>query len=312
MKKPLNKVALSIQRNRFNKITGFLLLSSAAMLLCVMVAMFIEIGCALIGSPMPLEQALNQALYELNGGWGYLPYCVLILLAIRLWMGHGFFKTAVRSSHSMTFSEFLQILCVFLFAQVLTSFFSQYIEQILNYWGLSSYLALEAASGQNSPMSVIIYASIGAPIVEELLFRGAILQRMLPCGKRFAIVFSSLLFGLFHGNIIQIPFAFLVGLILAYVAVEYSLWWSILLHFINNCIISQVLSHVPVVQSLIIGACAISALVILTTRASEIRSYHRKLSPMSREAVQGFWTAPLTIVFVILMLLNTAASIMPV
>ncbi len=312
MKKPLNKIALSIQRKRFNKISGFLLLASLLMLFCVMVSILLEIGISLLYSGLPLEQALYRALYRLNGGWGYLPYCVLVLIALRIWMGRGFFQTALRSSRTMTVSAFFQILSVFLFVQVFTSLFSQYIEQILNYWGLSSYLALEAASGQNNPFSVILYASIGAPIVEEFLFRGAILQRMIPCGKRFAMVFSSLLFGLFHGNIIQIPFAFLVGLILSYVAVEYSLLWSILLHFINNCILSQVLSFFPMAQSTVILLCSIAALVILTVKANQIRAYHRSLQPMSREAVLGFWTAPLTIVFLIVVLFNTASSIMPI
>lgn len=311
MKKPLNKIAVSIQRQRFNEICGFLLLCFFLMSLCVIVSIYLELGFSLIHSGLPLNDALLEALFTLNGGFGYMPYCLLALLAIWIWKGKKFFRTATWASRSMNVSTFIQILCVFLSVQFLTSYFSMYLERILNYWGLSAYMAMETASSENSPLSVIIYASIGAPIVEEFLFRGAILQSMNPCGKRFAIVFSSLLFGLFHGNIIQIPFAFLVGLILAYVAMEYSIWWSILLHFINNCVLSYFLSFFPVVQNVVIGVALIAALIILSIRANQIRDYHRSLQPMSREAVRGFWTAPLTIVFLVLMMLNAASTILP-
>jgi uncharacterized protein len=56
----------------------------------------------------------------------------------------------------------------------------------------------------------IISVVIMAPIVEELLFRGAIQGHLLrkwkhPAG---AIVLSSLIFGVVHGNWVQAPFAF--------------------------------------------------------------------------------------------------------
>jgi membrane protease YdiL (CAAX protease family) len=57
--------------------------------------------------------------------------------------------------------------------------------------------------------------AIMAPIVEELLFRGAIQGHMLRLGysPRLAIVLSALLFGIMHFNPAQSFFAFLVGLI---------------------------------------------------------------------------------------------------
>ena len=60
----------------------------------------------------------------------------------------------------------------------------------------------------------IIAVVIMAPIVEELLFRGAIQGHLLrkwkhPAG---AIVLSSLIFGVVHGNWVQAPFAFGTGM----------------------------------------------------------------------------------------------------
>lgn len=83
----------------------------------------------------------------------------------------------------------------------------------------------------------IIAVVIMAPIVEELLFRGAIEGHLLrkwkhPAG---AIVFSSLVFGVVHGNWVQAPFAFVIGLALGWMYYRTgSLLPGILMHFVNN------------------------------------------------------------------------------
>ena len=56
-------------------------------------------------------------------------------------------------------------------------------------------------------------------------------------GDGLAVLLSSLLFGLMHGNVAQIPFAFLVGIALGwlYVATD-RIWLSIVVHFANNAL----------------------------------------------------------------------------
>jgi len=70
---------------------------------------------------------------------------------------------------------------------------------------------------------------------EELLFRGVVLSNLLPYGKASAIVISSVLFGLMHGNAYQFVYATVAGLIMGsvYVLTD-SIWCSILMHMINN------------------------------------------------------------------------------
>ena len=51
----------------------------------------------------------------------------------------------------------------------------------------------------------------------------------------FAVMVSSILFGVIHGNFQQMPFAFLVGLIMGFVTVKCeSIWPAMLIHFYNN------------------------------------------------------------------------------
>lgn len=72
-------------------------------------------------------------------------------------------------------------------------------------------------------------------ISEEILFRGAILSALRKHSDGFAILISSLIFGLFHGNFVQFPFAFIVGLVLSWLVVyTNSMLPAIAVHFANN------------------------------------------------------------------------------
>lgn len=76
-----------------------------------------------------------------------------------------------------------------------------------------------------------------APVVEEVVFRGAIEGHLLRIWKnpRYAIIVSALIFGVIHGNPAQIPFAFLIGLLLGWLYYRTgSLLPGIFIHFLNN------------------------------------------------------------------------------
>ncbi len=88
----------------------------------------------------------------------------------------------------------------------------------------------------NNPLGVISIV-VMAPLVEELLFRGAIQGHLMRKWKMpyLGIVVSSLIFGVVHGNPAQIPFAFVVGMALGWMYyLTGSLVPGMLMHFINN------------------------------------------------------------------------------
>ena len=81
----------------------------------------------------------------------------------------------------------------------------------------------------------ILYVAVLGPITEEILCRGAILNLSSVVSRRFGIVASAVLFGLMHGNFIQIINATIMGLFLGYVAVKTrSLVAPTILHIFNN------------------------------------------------------------------------------
>jgi membrane protease YdiL (CAAX protease family) len=94
---------------------------------------------------------------------------------------------------------------------------------------------LELPTGGLGFLISVIAVAIAPAMIEEFLFRAVIMGSLLKFGKGFAIFTSAFLFGLVHGNLIQIPFAFLVGLVIGAVVVETnSIWTGVIVHFINN------------------------------------------------------------------------------
>ena len=74
-------------------------------------------------------------------------------------------------------------------------------------------------------------------LLEELIYRGYILRTLRPYGNWFAVIVSATLFSLMHGNLRQIPFAFIIGLVLGllYVVTD-NIWIPVAVHFTNNAI----------------------------------------------------------------------------
>lgn len=137
--------------------------------------------------------------------------------------------------------SFLLLTCIFMGAQLIYSLFGNLLEFSLRALGYTAMEQLTVASAQSATVSMFLYTAIFAPLGEELIYRGFLLRRFQKYGNVFAIFFSALLFGVMHGNLFQIPFAFLTGLVLGYTAVEFSLVWSILLHIINNFLFGEAL-----------------------------------------------------------------------
>ncbi len=81
----------------------------------------------------------------------------------------------------------------------------------------------------------ILSTAVFPALAEEMVFRAYVQGALRSCGTTASVVLSALLFSLFHGNILQVPFAFLMGLILGWLfASTGSILPSVLLHFGNN------------------------------------------------------------------------------
>lgn len=83
-------------------------------------------------------------------------------------------------------------------------------------------------------MEIIGLAVIPA-LCEEFAMRCCSLQVLRNYGTGFAVFAVSVVFGLLHGNVIQFIFAFVIGLVMAYVTVQTeSIVPAIFIHMCNN------------------------------------------------------------------------------
>lgn len=115
-----------------------------------------------------------------------------------------------------------------------------------------------------SVMSTIL-TLVGAPIVEEICFRGITMKWAKEFSSKFWAVnlFQALLFGIAHLNIVQGIYAFVLGLILGYVANKYkSLWASIAGHlafnFAGTYLVSWLLGDIETINAKYIIAFVLS------------------------------------------------------
>ncbi len=90
---------------------------------------------------------------------------------------------------------------------------------------------------QLSPLTSFFLVVILAPVVEEYFFRKFIIDKVHMHGKLPAIFISGMMFGLFHMNANQFFYAFFLGIILAYVYVNYGdIKSCVLLHMLVNSV----------------------------------------------------------------------------
>ena len=81
----------------------------------------------------------------------------------------------------------------------------------------------------------LVFYVLLAPIVEELVFRKLFCDRLLPLGEGYAILLSSVIFGLVHGNFYQFFYAFFVGLVFSTIYVKTGrIRYTVIYHMIVN------------------------------------------------------------------------------
>ena len=102
-----------------------------------------------------------------------------------------------------------------------------------------AYTDSAAASFLNQPLPLLILSNVVlGPAAEELIFRGLTFRRMdFRIGMKFALIVSSLLFGIYHANMLQLIYAFITGIICALCYKKCnSLYVSIIIHMAVNAL----------------------------------------------------------------------------
>lgn len=86
-----------------------------------------------------------------------------------------------------------------------------------------------------NPLTAFFVMVLLAPALEELIFRKLLVDRTIRYGEGTAIFLSGLMFGLFHGNLNQFVYTFLIGAFWAFIYVKTGrLRYTIYLHMALN------------------------------------------------------------------------------
>lgn len=245
-----------------------------------------------------------------SNAWGYIAATVLMIVLLDAWKGSAYWKQEVLAKEN-TMKPFVlfSVLCFCMGAQMVNTFWITLLEMLLMPFGKSVMPILESVSGDSSSFSMFLYSAIFASIGEEILFRGYVLRCLRPYGKRFAILGSAVLFGLFHGNLLQTPYALVMGLVLGYVTAEYSIRWAVVLHMFNNLVLAEFLTRLTANWSemaygtlnlILFGGSLLISLGILASKRQQIRAYCQS-EWMDRRCIRCFFTSPGILIFTILM-----------
>lgn len=183
---------------------------------------------------------------------------------------------------------------------------------------------------QQYPTIICVIAVAFIPcIVEEIIFRGVLYRAYKQCGIGIAVVFTALLFGLFHMNLNQMSYAVVMGIVLVTLnEVTGSMLGSMLMHFLINA--TSILSasayykqygniqaqsekqsgDVVVLQQLIIlSIVSLFIMAFLLWAMAKLQKRKVKQLQFINEKNEKIFSVPLLVVFIICIVILTMSQL---
>ena len=131
---------------------------------------------------------------------------------------------------------YLLIIPFGVFNMIWANMFVSILQMFMPQFMIDSYSDTATAIYGSSTLLQFGAAGIFGPIVEELIFRGLIYKRTRDFSNiKVAAILSAVLFGIFHQNWVQAPYAIIIGLVAVFVYEKYkSIIAPILFHMSAN------------------------------------------------------------------------------
>lgn len=177
----------------------------------------------------------DYAIYTIEGIAGI----VLCLVWFHIYKKYGYQEVPISKGKPedwalASFAALAMLGVSVLYFMVVTRIHTPYVEKSLN-----EYNEMMEVTTKRSALGLflsVFSSSVLIPILEEMVFRGIVFQGMLRVGEPIsAILVSALCFGVMHGQVIQIGYAFLCGIFLAVVYyVSKNLVMTIFTHMLFN------------------------------------------------------------------------------
>ena len=231
--------------------------------------------------------------------------------------------TELVAFNKTSFTKVITLVMLGMGVCALSNFASSSITSVIEqFFGISSDSSADSyGTGLQSFLLMLLCVGILPAILEEFALRGVVMGLLRKkFGDGAAIVISALLFGLLHGNLQQIPFAFGVGLILGYATIySGSLIPAMIIHAMNNSIsvvltfatasvspmTSQVIMLLYYAVSLLVGLCGF--IMLVKTDKTALRLSKERTEDTKRNT-KWFFGSAWMIIFIILCAVLVLAS----
>ncbi|MBR3696890.1 MAG: ABC transporter permease [Clostridia bacterium] len=218
--------------------------------------------------------------------------------------------------------SYLKLFYVSIFLIGLLQFVLLLIQNVIGVENKVSELVLNINGLDNPLICLLLFIEVAIipAIFEELFFRKCLIDLSIGFGEKFAVIFSSIIFGVSHFNLIQGVFAFLMGLILGTLYIKTkSMKYNSLLHFLNNGVatIAEILLFNSLVPLTIVFEISILIILVLsgmffikelikTIRSKrKIKWLNGKLIPNNFKYILTDYTVIISVVLVVLMFITT-------
>ena len=184
----------------------------------------------------------------------YSLYFTILMLSMYLismpLMGFLISRTQPKSTlpkHKMTVGQWLIAFLICYGAVYVGNFIGNLLTQMIAILtGHAVTNVLGAVLTNLNPFAAFFITVICAPIAEDLLFRKLLIESTIRYGDGISVLLSGLLFGLFHGNLNQFVYAFLLGCFFGFIFVKtgdvrYTIGMHMLVNFLGSIVSMQIL-----------------------------------------------------------------------
>lgn len=183
-----------------------------------------------------------------------------------------------------------------------------------------------------TPLGIFCYVlqvAVVPALVEEYAIRGVVMMPARKYGNWFAIISSAAIFGMMHGNLVQAPFAFIVGIGIGYLdIITGTMWTGVMIHFSNNLfsvfisVLYEFLTEAAITEIYYIFVAIFYVAGIICTLLFILRAKNRRISLRFRKpktlltkgqrAAAYFINIPMILAFIYLIYMTAQYIKLPV
>lgn len=278
-------------KNKVFRVVGYILLSIIIFVASIFLPILGLNGLNLLGN----QTSLPKNFFDNNLNLSYVLVSV-VLIGIFGFFYYLFTRKEEVSRVVLTLRQKIAVVVLGAFGiSGISLLWLMFIDKVLMrlpvFQGMSESYSQYSDSIDSGPfLWVFLSICVVGPILEEIMFRGLLFKSLERAFRSpaAAIIISGLLFGLWHGSLVQGVYTAMMGIVLAYVYHKTrNLWFPILIHMLNNLSTLPIPgAQGPMITEIINYACLILIIpfVIVFIKTFSKKTLKAEAEPLEVEA----------------------------